>query len=339
MFQVLSLDGGGIRGAFTAAVIDEIEKRLQRPVRECFDLIAGTSTGAIVAAGLARGESGAKIVQFYRTHGPKIFTRPKRNRSFAGWICSVVLNRKLKKLGIDDSWLFSSKFDSDHLRSALMSVFMNDTLETIESSALVIPSFDLVKGQPVVFKTPHFPNFVRDRNFKIVDILLATTAAPTYFPAASIDPGTKYVDGGVWANNPTMVAVAEAAKLIRSSNESVSTCASNVPSTMRVLSVGTGNPQSYLQPPEGSDGILWWLAGRLVDVMMLSQSQGIHYQAQYLLGESYNRLNFNLPSVEWRLDNTEVIEQLIHLGRETAKSNLAIIDSIAEREALTFQRY
>ncbi len=61
----------GIRGAFTAAVVDEIEKRLKRPARECFDLIAGTSTGAIVAAGIAKGESGAKIVQFYRTHVPR----------------------------------------------------------------------------------------------------------------------------------------------------------------------------------------------------------------------------------------------------------------------------
>jgi uncharacterized protein len=340
-FQILSLDGGGIRGVFSAAVLEEFEKRLKRPSKDYFDLIAGTSTGGIIAAGLAKGESAAKIVQFYRTHGPKIFTRPKRNKkSWRGWLFSKASSKKLKKFGIDEDWLFAEKYDAENLQSALASVFLEETLEEIDASALVIPAVDLVKGQPVVFKTPHLPNFVRDREFKIADILLATTAAPTYFPAATIDIGTKYIDGGVWANNPTMVAVAEAVKILRNeSSQKVKPDLRDNLSPVKVLSIGTGNSKAYMEPPSRGEGIAWWLAGRLIDVMMLSQSQGIHFQSQYLLGNSYDRLDFELPSVDWKLDNVEVIDQLIHLGREVAKSNLPILDKIQPRSCTSFRRY
>ncbi len=337
-FRILSLDGGGIRGAFTAAVVEEMEKRLGRPANEVFDLFAGTSTGAIVAAGLAAGQSASRIVQFYRTHGPRIFTRPLRARTWKRWVFSRTIDQKLEKFGIDGDWLFSSKFEAVELKNALKTVFLDDPLETIVASRLVIPSVDLVKGQTVVFKTPHLPNLDRDRHFKIVDILLATTAAPTYFPSASINEGSKYIDGGVWANNPTVVAVAEAVKILQQDSHTIGI--ESARSKLEVLSVGTGKAKAYLQPPKGQEGIAWWLAGRLIDVMMLSQSQGIDFQSQYLLGDSYSRLDFDLPDSGWKLDNTDVIEQLIHFGRETAKSNLAVFDRfLRPRQETSFRRY
>ncbi len=340
-FKVLSLDGGGIRGAFTAAVLDVIEERTKRPAFESFDLFAGTSTGGIIAAGLASGEKASRIVQFYRNHGPRIFARPARKFSWKSRFAKRACEKRLKGLGIDYDWLFTSKYDAEALQSALETIFCDNKLETITASRLVIPSVDLTKGQTVVFKTPHLPRLDRDRHFKLVDILLATSAAPTYFPVATIGKGSRYVDGGLWANNPTIVGLAEAVKILQvgpkaSEGANLGTAFQNI----EVLSIGTGTLKAFMQPSSGADGLAWWIAGRLVELMFLAQSQGIHFQSQYLLGDNYARIDFDIPDVSWKLDNVLVIDELIHLGREAAKSNLELIDRFCSpRSELSFQRF
>lgn len=210
-FRILSLDGGGIRGAFGAGFLACLEERLQCRVSEFFDLIAGTSTGAIIAAAVAMGEPASRIKQFYRERGSVIFRRPwerpapslweglKRSVRRAPIWCA---NRRLRRFGIDYDWLLHPKYDGDELRRSLVEVFGEHTLEAVRRSRLVIPSVDLTRGHTVVFKTPHMPGLVRDRRYRIVDVLLATTAAPTYLPHATIGNGSAYVDGGIWANNP-----------------------------------------------------------------------------------------------------------------------------------------
>ncbi len=320
-FRILSLDGGGIRGAFTAAFLADIEERTNCRICDHFDLIAGTSTGGIIAAALAAGEPAARIVQFYRERGPAIFVRPEQWRTRIAKCRTWLANRCLRKSGIDEDWLWRPKYESGPLQDSLQDVFGDRTMEDLCCCRTVIPSVDLTKGQTVVFKTPHLPNLVRDRRFRVVDVILATTAAPTYFPHATFGVGSAYVDGGVWANNPTMVAVAEALRIGTGCHRPE--IDRGVPlDSITVLSMGTGRASYFAKPPAGGGGIAWWLAP-LLELVSVSQAQGVHFQSSYILGDRYHRVDFDLPNESWKLDCVDVVDQLIHLGRDKAAEHLA----------------
>lgn len=312
-FRILSLDGGGIRGAFTAAFLAEIERQLSHPIGEYFDLIAGTSTGGIIALALALGVPAARIQTFYCEHGPLIF---KRRPSRLRWPKPVkdVVNRALRRVGVDVDWLMHSKYEAGCLRTSLQEVFGDRTLEEAETR-LLIPSIDLTNGRPVTFKTPHQPNFVRDRRFRAVEVALATSAAPSYFPHAVIEGGSAYIDGGFWANNPSIAAYVEAMKIRQVCARPADPIFS--PDDVLMLSIGTGKPRCYAEPPPGGPGIAWWISP-LLTIAPLSQSQGAVFQAQYLLGDRYHRVDFDMPHAPWGLDAVDKIQQLCHLGRTEA---------------------
>lgn len=319
-FRILSLDGGGIRGAFTAACAAEIEKHLGVPLADHFDLIAGTSTGAIIAVALALREPAEKIERFYRERGPEIFKRrtpapmPVWKRPIT-WAVDKLLRRK----GIDYDGLVQSKYEAEKLKGALAEVFGSRTLGDC-STRLVIPSVDLTRGQTVVFKTPHMPTLFRDRKVRVLDALLSTTAAPTYFPHAVVQAGSAYIDGGVWANNPSMVAYAETLKICESCSrdgldEPFAHC------DISLLSIGTGRPTYALAPPAAGAGLAWW-APHLFDVSSLSQSQGIDFQMRYVLGDRYRRIDYDIPEKGWALDRADLVDRLTHLGRNRATDTL-----------------
>jgi hypothetical protein len=181
---------------------------------------------------------------------------------------------------------------------------------------LVIPSVDLTRGQTVVFKTPHLPTLFRDRRVRVIDALLSTTAAPTYFPHAVVKAGSAYIDGGVWANNPSMVAYVETLKIC----ESCSRDALDEPfehCDISLLSIGTGRPTYALDPPEAGAGLAWW-APHLFDISSLSQSQGVDFQMRYVLGNRYRRIDYDIPEKGWTLDRADLVDRLTHLGRNRA---------------------
>lgn len=315
-FRILSLDGGGIRGAFTASFLAELERETGAPIGRYFDLAAGTSTGGIIALAVALGEPANRIVDFYRNAGPKIFTRqaPMKRGWFSG-VGRALLARRLRHVGLAYDDLFQARYDSVELRRALQEVFGTKTLLDAKTHVL-IPAVDLSRGSPVVFKTPHLPDAnSRDRSFLAVDIALATAAAPTFFPHAAIRPGSAYSDGGLWANNPALVAVAEVLRIRKSGTRDFD--------GVQVLSVGTGRGRYSLAPPNGA-GLAWW-GPRLIDVMSLTQSEGTMRVAGFMLGERLHRVDFDLPDNTWRLDSVEHIEQLIHFGREEAHRQLALL--------------
>jgi hypothetical protein len=316
MFRVLSLDGGGIRGAFIAACLARFERDLRRPLTDYFDLIVGTSTGGIIALALALGESADSILDFYRHRGAQIFTR--RQSAQAGFfenICLKAVQRKFPAL--DTTALRRSKYAQEHLRAALTDFFGDRTIGDIRSSRVVIPAVNLLLGRTVTFKTPHQPNFVRDSAFRVVDVALCTSAAPIYFPQASIAEGTSYADGGLWANNPAVVAYAEAVKISRvCTRQGIDPVFG--PEDVLMLSVGTGKPQYYAKPRSGDDGMVWW-GPRLFEVAAGAQSQGVHFQAQYLMGpDRYTRIDFDMPTDPWTLDDVQAIDDLIVFGEQSA---------------------
>jgi patatin-like phospholipase/acyl hydrolase len=321
-FRILSLDGGGIRGAFIASFLAKIEERLGHAITEHFDLIAGTSTGGIIAVALAFGEPCKRIRDFYSQCGPGIFTRRPKLPLPRRWkFLAKLADKQLKqRFNIDIDSLRQSKYDGMALRSALEDVFGERTLEQA-TKRLIIPSVDLTSGKTVVFKTPHQPNFLRDRHFRAVDVVLATTAAPAYFPHATISPGTAYTDGGVWANNPSMAAYVEAIKIrevcVRSGIDPIFT-----PEDIQILSIGTGRPNYSKTPPEAGAGIGWW-AGHLLDVVFTSQAQGVDNQTRYVLGKRYHRVDFDIPDNSWALDSIDLIPKLLHIGNEKAAEQFA----------------
>ncbi|MDJ1480878.1 CBASS cGAMP-activated phospholipase [Cytophagaceae bacterium YF14B1] len=194
-FKILSLDGGGIKGLYTALILQHLEEAYGNPIADYFDLITGTSTGGLMALALTSKVPAAEIVNFYKADGPKIFHRQSLVKRVSG---------KIKQI------LHKGKYDNTVLKTAIENVLGTDRKMKDAHNLLCIPAFNIGCGGPIVFKYPHKEgNYHRDGNIKMVDVALATSAAPTYFPIHTIDQ-MQCIDGGVWLNNPVLAGICEA---------------------------------------------------------------------------------------------------------------------------------
>ncbi len=196
-FKILSIDGGGIKGLYSAKILEHLEKRYNRSISDYFDMICGTSTGGLIALALALKIPAENISLFYEQYGKQIF--PYRT----------------KIGGIIRQTLWGGKYTDKPLRAALEKIFGDKKIKD-SHNLLCIPSYSLTDARPWVFKYDHDGNpkqpLDRDNKALCVDVALATTAAPTYFPLCEIAyyDHKQFIDGGVWANNPTLVGVIEA---------------------------------------------------------------------------------------------------------------------------------
>jgi uncharacterized protein len=224
--RILSIDGGGIRGLIPALVISEIERRLEettgdkRPLSDWFHLLAGTSTGVLIALGMAAPDescmNGEKLVSLYRDEGPRIFRfTSQRLRSLGGWT--------------------GPKHSPDALRSVLEERIGRARLAEATRD-VVVTAYDMTKREPHFFKRWRARED-EARNPTMVDAAMATAAAPTYFPSHEI-AGSALVDGGVFAANPTIAAITEALK--RTTDQPVPVDAHE----LFVVSLGTGVRES-----------------------------------------------------------------------------------------------
>lgn len=202
--RILSIDGGGYLGLATAAFLRELESFYGKSCNSQFDLFCGTSTGSIIALGLALGMPAREIAEFYRNMGPSIF--PAR-----GWF-----SRNLSIVRVTRDLLFSA-YAIEPLQKALEGAFNGATLGQLKENKkfALVTAYSVTKGYPRIFKTDHAPQFNRDDNFRLSDVATASAAAPTYFPLVKLrDPrtGTEelYCDGGIVANHPALLGFAEA---------------------------------------------------------------------------------------------------------------------------------
>lgn len=196
-FKILCIDGGGIKGLFSAQVLAEFEEAFNTLTSEHFDLICGTSTGGIIALGVAGGISMNKVVEFYMSNGPQIFSQKWKNDKLG--LGEFILNLKQA--------LIKSKYSDKALKDALVKVFGTKRIGESQN-LLCIPAFNIMTSTPRIFKRD-YGNLNQDNNKTFVEVALATTAAPTYFPIQEID-SVQYVDGGLYANNPVIVGLTEA---------------------------------------------------------------------------------------------------------------------------------
>ena len=323
-FQILSLIGGGIRGAFVTSYLMELEQKLGRPISECFDLIAGTSTGGIIAAGLALGRSAEEMNDFYKNYGKQIFSpRSKYKASGLMKYAFPIANKVFKwKTGGDLASAFRANYCPFALEEAFESAFSGKTLKDVNQTRLILPTLNLTDGEPHVFRSLHLPKAVHDQDVKIADAVIASTAAPTYFPHRRIN-GKDYVDGGLWANDPSLLGFAEAIRIQyfeEHHNEQDEDDPLNYEiDGIHVLSIGTGKAQSSLAPPGADAGLLYW-APRVADVMATAQTQGVHLPLKFLLGEKYMHVNFKMDEL-WPLNATEFLPDLFKIGSQRAEEN------------------
>jgi hypothetical protein len=197
LFKVLSIDGGGTKGLYSAKIIEEIEREYKAAICDHFDLICGTSTGGLIALALSLRIPASRIVEFYQVDSGKIF--PSRS-IIEKW------SRSISQL------LLQSKYSNKQLAASLKCLFGERRLNESET-LLCIPSFSLSDGRPYIFKYDHKEGKLgRDNNTRYLDVALATSAAPTYLPVVSIPnhDSRQFIDGGIYANNPSLIGTIEA---------------------------------------------------------------------------------------------------------------------------------
>ncbi len=275
-FNILALDGGGTRGIYAAQLLASIERGAGAQVRERFDLIAGTSTGSIIAGAAAAGIPMSDVVKLFEEKAPRIFRR---------------------------RWLGSFHIRSKYARPPLEQVIRNcvsDLTLGEVSTPLMIMGSDISTGGVHVFKS-RYPkelgeSYVRDSDVALGDAILASCAAPTYFDPVPVD-SFLLADGGLWANNPSIMALTEAVSKFGKSIDQI-----------RILSIGTGYSVT-LYPKRRLWGLITgWGREKLVSYVLRLQSDASANMAKLLLGDRYLRLD---PKIEaWGLDDTGHMDSL-----------------------------
>ncbi|MFB2937803.1 CBASS cGAMP-activated phospholipase [Aerosakkonemataceae cyanobacterium BLCC-F154] len=245
-FRILCLDGGGIRGVIEAVILAEVEKIVKVPLNRYFDLIAGTSTGSILASAIALGKKSEDIIQLYRQRGKIIFPYTS---IFSPQRLSLML-----KYGLS-----APKYSDKGLIEALQTELGNVKLGDIKSPKLLITAYDTFDRQFIVFKNWQINKPWIDT--PLWEVCVCSSSAPTFFPAHLLTTESKtysLIDGGIGANNPSACAVAEALRLDHPIRD------------ISVLSIGTGDAnQAIPYTKVRSWGLVQWIwQGRLIEVIM-----------------------------------------------------------------------
>ncbi|MCT7979827.1 patatin-like phospholipase family protein [Laspinema olomoucense] len=260
-YRILALDGGGIRGVIAARIIQEIEKEIHQPFNQYFDMIVGTSTGSILAAGLAIGLSPATIIQIYRQEGRRIFN--------SSWFKKNISH-----------WLKQPKYSNEGLISVLKEYLRHDQFGEIEfgqipqisRAKLLILAYDLFYRNTTFFIS-HLPESQKRwfNDVKLWEICVCSASAPTFFPPYELkwqdeERGEEWkfphVDGGVAANNPSLAALSHVVGAEKQELKDVA-----------ILSVGTGKTTEPLQYEEVKNwGTVKW-GEQIANVFMGSQFQ------------------------------------------------------------------
>lgn len=335
-FRVLCLDGGGMRGLYSATLLDTLIKRVRKnsnPVDagKAFDLIVGTSTGGILAVGLAYGLSLQEIINLYIKNGIDIFPNPmpKKTMRWAMWL------KKRSNAAIKGQ---------EALRQALDERFQNCTIKQLYDErgiAVCIPAVRMATRKAWVFKTPHIPKREnhqaknRDNNYKLTDVCLATSAAPILLPLVAVDNPDDtlrydvFADGGLWANNPTLIGLVEALEITESQRD------------IEIISVSTASPPTgkVITKSDINFGLKDWKAGvGALETSLDAQASGTQFMAKFLgphLKASIKivRLAYNAPSNDQAmyiaLDRADekAITALTDMAKSDAENTILGVDS------------
>ncbi len=283
--RILSIDGGGIRGIIPATILASIEERTGKPISQLFDLIAGTSTGGILALGLTKPNPSGKpeftaleLCKLYERDIPHIFRHPQ------SWWGNLLRPK------------YRSAAFKQVLQKSLGDCRLKDALTDV-----LITCYDIEHRLPYIFKS-RSAKMQNDFDFRIRDVALAASASPTLFypvrlPRSSRDRPIYLIDGGVFANNPSITALSEMQSILPDKNNKYF-----------IVSIGTGKSG---RPLTNEFINLWgyvhW-SRPMLELVTDSISESVHEQIKYLLPASddhqYYRLQVDLPhSINPAIDN------------------------------------
>lgn len=313
--RILAIDGGGIRGLYAAYLLQAIEERTQKPLSSVFDVIAGTSTGGILALGLTTPNDTGKpkfsardLIKLYETQGDKIFYSS--------------IARQITTLG----GLGQNKYSSDGLNKLLHEYFGNTTLSQSLTNVMVT-SYNIEEARPYFFRSDQAKEDLSADHY-LVQAARATSAAPTYFSPAhfSARDGKQYtlVDGGIIANNPSLDALLLAKLLYPEAKDYF------------LVSIGTGDLRKGLAYDQiGKQGELGWLA-EIVNVMMDGNSILNDERMQALLNgpmQRYYRLQWPFPPENGAMDNVseDNIKAIKRIAQDAKRFFNRDLDEISQK--------
>jgi uncharacterized protein len=312
-YKILSIDGGGIRGLIPALILAEIEKRTGKAISELFDLMAGTSTGGILTLGLNIPDENGKarysvedLVKLFKDKGKMIFYQNKWRSLMTG-------------LGVLDEKYSHRNFEK------LLKEYCGDAELKSAVTDVLITSYDLEYTRKPFFFKSQLARKKEEQNFKMREVIRATTAAPTYFEPhkllSMVDRKTYYslVDGGIVANNPAMCAFAEALTLNQSD--------------VLMVSLGTGAKTEQIKHKDAIHwGLVHWIRP-LIMLMMNGNSATVNYQLREIFsakaGSDYYRLQVDLP-----MDNKSM-HKLDNITKRNLKQLETLTFDLIEQEDKT----
>lgn len=292
-FQILALSGGGCLGYYSSHVMAGLEPRAGKPLARCFDVIAGTSIGGMLALAVAAEIPLQRLDENFRLHGTHVFSdKPK----------PTTLMRGLAALA---GAVFSPKYSAQRLRDNLTGLVGDVRLGELKTPVM-ITAINADRGEARLFSSLK----PEDQDLRAVDVAMATSAVPTYYSMAPV-AGGHYVDGGLYANAPDMVALSECKHVLGVD-----------PADIRLLSIGTTTPRFAFPKPRklGLGAVDWLLKERLVRVTLAAQQCSTDTLMRRELGERY-----------LRIDAEETPQEQDMLGLDVATPQaLAIMERLAE---------
>ncbi len=293
-FNILSIDGGGLRGIVPISILQKIESLTGKKVHDVFDMIAGTSTGGLIACCLTlRDEthpaqpkySLEQIADIYTRYGNTIFPSRSGIDKFLHRITS----------------LFAPAYSPNGLEQVLLQFVADQTISEALRPVLV-STYDLNSNQPVFFKSSEAAGDA-SADARIYDVCRATSAAPTYLPAYSFEHKHKPItgiDGGVFINNPSMAALAEISRYGNAGFYQKRDGSPVMYDDIRILSLGTGSYEGTISEEEAvSWGQLQWIT-RITDIMMKGVNKSTHYETHEMLDPGkYLRLSIEIRNEKY----------------------------------------
>lgn len=310
-FRVLCIHGGGYLGLASAEFLRECERHYGVRCHDRFDLFCGTSTGAIIALALAKGMTSEGVVSLYKQMGVEVFPPVSPMREKVRFVKSLV-------------W---SKHDNEVLKRRLAEAFEDTSLDDLLASGkyALVPAYCLTTGKPRIFKTDHASGLSAHGRYKLVDIALASSAAPGYLPLVSLtnpdDNGGHaelFCDGGVFANDPSLLGYTEA----------ISHLGRN-PSDIQILSLSTPRQSMAMtkRPRSLRRGLVKW-AFPLAEIFIDGASDVSHEALRRLIersGADYERFRLEVPASKHaaRLSidsaSSEATCALVSIGKSAAQ--------------------
>jgi len=279
-FKVLSIDGGGVRGVMPATLLSLIEKEIQKPLYEYFDLVCGTSTGSIIALALSLGKPMTEIADLYDKKADVIFPKLRNDSWF-------------KRISFAKRLVFGAghAFEADPLERLLKDQFKDKLLRDAKVNVCV-PAIDITSGRIVVYKTPHkvmkpVEKVLSDDGDKEMwRVARASSAAPIFFPSAKVNDSF-CIDGGMWGNNPGMIGLIEALRFGADLDQ------------IKILSLGTGSSIYQVESTKASRMNIenWGFGLKLIEMSFEVQSEAVKNQLNLLLSpKQYMRLDHKFPN-------------------------------------------